>query len=505
MSPLLRWPVLGRDRSLRSPSRSRGLRRIAGIVSASGATLVVAVGTALVAAGRTTRPVIIVVTAAVAGLATPVALNRIESRQHRSTVAGGIVAFGVATIAGVAALVAVASVTTRSLLSMSSGGVVFVLTSIGLSAGVTRRLDPVERRRLRTRVWFIATPVCVALLAVQLLAPIDDPRPGAPYVAGRQTWPLSTGSRIAYVRLPGRPPTIPTPVVFLHGGPGVPDMTGDSSFLQPLTDDGYSVYVYDQLGSGASSRLIDPTGYSLERNITDLEAIRQTIDARQLILIGHSSGAHLAAGYLAHHPDRVQTMVLISPEPLDAEDTSPTRLSRQLKLPDALRTYALTAHPRALLAYALTQIAPDAAHALAGDAEMDARFDRIYNTTRAALHCPGEGPGPALHGLGMYANTVPQSASAHPPPDYHRALAGLNTPTLILKGSCDYLSWSSATDYQRTLTASGLLYLHGGHNLYQDRPSDVMNAIRAFLADAPLPFDPWTSTTAPSDYTGPAN
>jgi len=136
---------------------------------------------------------------------------------------------------------------------------------------------------------------------------------------------------------------------------------------------------------------------------------------------------------------------------------------------------------------------------------MDARFDRIYNTTRAALHCPREGPGPALHGLGMYANTVPQSASAHPPPDYPPALAGLNTPTPILKGSCHYLSSSSATDYQRTLSVSRLLYLHGGLNLYQDRPSDVMHAIHAFLADAPLPFDPWTSTTAPSDYTGPAN
>ena len=31
-----------------------------------------------------------------------------------------------------------------------------------------------------------------------------------------------------------------------------------------------------------------------------------------------------------------------------------------------------------------------------------------------------------------------------------------------------------------------------------------MNAICGFLADAPLPFDPRTSTTARSNYTGPA-
>ena len=154
------------------------------------------------------------------------------------------------------------------------------------------------------------------------------------------------------------------------------------------------MYVYDQLGSGASSRLDDPSGYSLGRDIADLEAIRRQLGAEDLILIGHSYGAHLAAGYAATHPGRVRSMALISPEPLDRGDDSPTTLTRRLGLREALRTYALTVHPRGLIAWALTNVAPDAAHAFAGDAEMDARFDRIYNSTRAALHCPGESPGP---------------------------------------------------------------------------------------------------------------
>ena len=164
-------------------------------------------------------------------------------------------------------------------------------------------------------------------------------------------------------------------------------------------------------------------------------------------------------------------MVLISPEPLDPSDTSPTRLSRRLDLLDKLRAYALTAHPRALLTYAPTRSHPPPPT----PSPMTAKWtlDSTASTTAraAALRCPGKRHGPALHGLGMYANTVPQSPRGHRPPNYRPALARLRTPTLILKGSCDYLSWASATDYHHTLTGSQLLYLHGsGHNLYQDQP-----------------------------------
>jgi hypothetical protein len=40
-----------------------------------------------------------------------------------------------------------------------------------------------------------------------------------------------------------------------------------------------------------------------------------------------------------------------------------------------------------MLGYALLQVNPEAAHAFATDAEMDARFDHVYNRTRPALHC----------------------------------------------------------------------------------------------------------------------
>jgi hypothetical protein len=66
----------------------------------------------------------------------------------------------------------------------------------------------------------------------------------------------------------------------------------DHAFYRQFAADGFRVYLYDQVGSGLSSRL-RVRDYTLERDVADLEAIRQQIGADRLILIGHSWGDHL--------------------------------------------------------------------------------------------------------------------------------------------------------------------------------------------------------------------
>jgi proline iminopeptidase len=166
--------------------------------------------------------------------------------------------------------------------------------------------------------------------------------------------------------------------------------------------------------------------------------------------------------------------------------------------------YALLLPPRPLLAYALLQVNPEAAHAFAGDAEMDARFDRVYNQTRPALHCEDKPPGPRLHGLGFYAHYYPQSATSPPHADFLPDLVEQETPTLVVKGRCDYLSWSSAQEYLEALPDSRLLYLDGsGHNAYQDEPERYMAGVHTFLLGRPLPERPYESSRPPDDYEGP--
>jgi proline iminopeptidase len=337
------------------------------------------------------------------------------------------------------------------------------------------------------------------------LLPPRDPAPSPAPVPGQRFWDLSTGSRIAYVRLSAQGTAAATPIVFLHGGPGVPDMQGDAAYFGQLTADGFDVYVYDQVGSGRSSRLADPRGYTIARQVDDLEAIRGLIGVDKMLLIGHSAGGPIVASYMARHPEHVAAAVFSSPGALPGtRDTSAGGLTGRLDTADRLRLYALLLRPRALLTYGLLQVNPRAAYAFAGDREMDARFDRVYNRSRPALHCRGLPPGPALHGLGFYANQFPQSAAHEPDPNPRPALAGQNTPALIIKGSCDYLSWSSALAYGQALPQSKLVYLSGaGHNAYQVKPVVFLACVRAFLTGRPLPFAPVEGTAVPSDFEGP--
>jgi proline iminopeptidase len=390
----------------------------------------------------------------------------------------------VATAAGFGGTLAVAAATANPALFLGAGGLLTALVAAGLLELALKRIPRI--RRTRSVAWLVGG--LVALGAAAVLVPLGDARDPAA-VPGLQYWSLATGSRLAYVRMPGAEPRRATPIVVLHGGPGIPDMAGDAAYFGRLSALRYDVYVYDQLGSGHSTRLPDPTGYGVGRDVADLEAVRQTIGAQQMVLVGHSYGGALAAHYLAAHPDRVEKLVLSSPMPLDPADTSPDRATSGLDTGARLRTYAAALRPRALLGYLLMQVNAHAAHAYLPDSEADARNDTILTLAEPALHCtPAQARG-SVRGSGFYRLQYPQSPRAPAPHDPRRELTGLPTPVLIFKGSCDYLSWRSALDYRRTLPHTGLVYLAGaGHNTYQDRPTEVLADITAFLTEAPLPI-----------------
>ncbi len=407
---------------------------------------------------------------------------------------------GVAASTGV--LLGAATVTAQPPLFLLAGLLAFCATSLLILLLATRKVGS-DRRRVRAVLFCAGTAVFVVAFAWTALLPMGDPQLPPASVEGQRVWELSTGSRIAHVRVSAAGDAREAPVIFLHGGPGTPDMEGDAEYFGGLARDGFDVYVYDMVGRGRSHRLADPRGYTLERDAADLEAIREEIGAERIVLIGHSYGGSLAAAYAAAHPERVAKMVLSSPEDPSPSVGGASMLFR-LSTEEKLSVYALLLPPRPMLAYTLLQVNPQAAHAFAGDAEMDARFDRVYNRTRPALHCRGEPPGPRLHGLGFYAHYYPQSATSPPHAEFLSALAGQDIPTLVIKGRCDYLSWSSAQKYLEALPDARLLYLDGsGHNAYQDEPERYMAGVRAFLIGRPLPERPNEGSRMPEDYEGP--
>jgi proline iminopeptidase len=91
--------------------------------------------------------------------------------------------------------------------------------------------------------------------------------------------------------------------------------------------DRYEVHCYDQRGCGRSTRPFDrfdggsfyDNMLKLEKTlgigaqIADVERIRRILKQDQLILVGHSFGAFLAAMYAAEFPERVSGLVLVAP------------------------------------------------------------------------------------------------------------------------------------------------------------------------------------------------
>jgi proline iminopeptidase len=407
------------------------------------------------------------------------------------------------TAAGTVALLGAAVFAARPLLLLLAGLAAFCATYLPGLLLATRGASSLRKRRVRAILFCAGTAAVAGLFALTALVPMDDPRLQPAPVEGQRYWELSTGSRIAYARVPAEGRARGTPLVFLHGGPGVPDMRGDLEYFGRLARVGFDVYVYDMVGRGRSQRLADPRGYTLQRDVADLEAIREKIGADRMVLIGHSYGGTLAAAYAASHPGRVAKMVFSSPGDPSPSASGASMLFR-LDTGQKLGVYALLLPPRPMLAYALLQVNPQAAHAFAPDAEMDARFDRVYNRTRPALHCGGKPPGPVLHSLGFYSHYYPQSATSPPHDAFLPDLAWQETVTLVIKGRCDYLSWSSAREYLEALPDARLLYLDGsGHNAYQDEPERYIAGVRAFLLGLPSPERPYEGNRPPDGFEGP--
>ncbi len=116
-----------------------------------------------------------------------------------------------------------------------------------------------------------------------------------------------TGFRI-YHRI-FEPPSYQGTVLALHGGPGA-----HHEYLVPLvdlTDHGYRVVFMDQLGCGRSDRSPDPSVYTLEHNVEEVEGVRQALGLGRIHLVGSSYGGLLALAYAIQHQDHLKTLVTI--------------------------------------------------------------------------------------------------------------------------------------------------------------------------------------------------
>ena len=119
------------------------------------------------------------------------------------------------------------------------------------------------------------------------------------------------------------------PVVLIHGYP----LNGASWERQTreLLSAGYRVITYDRRGFGQSSKVTE--GYDYDTFASDLSVVLETLDLRDVILVGFSMGTGELARYVGRHGhERVAKLAfLASLEPfLVQRDDNPTGVPREV-------------------------------------------------------------------------------------------------------------------------------------------------------------------------------
>jgi pimeloyl-ACP methyl ester carboxylesterase len=119
------------------------------------------------------------------------------------------------------------------------------------------------------------------------------------------TFPSYDGTRLAFTES-GTGPRL----VCLPGGPG-----RASAYLEDLggLTAERTVVLLDTRATGHSEVPPDPASLRFDRLADDVEALRLHLGEERVDLLGHSAGCLVAQAYAAAHPDRVRSLVLVTP------------------------------------------------------------------------------------------------------------------------------------------------------------------------------------------------
>jgi len=249
-------------------------------------------------------------------------------------------------------------------------------------------------------------------------------------------------------------------IVVVNGGPGL-----DQTYLLPLAwlaAADRRVVFYDQRGAGGSTR--PPSGdYGLAAQVADLDAVRRSVGADRILLVGHSWGTVVALAYAAAHPDAVAALVLVGMgAPTAAEDR---------------RSFGARfgARKAALVKAGVVKAARPAAR---GDDCMPA-FDAILPVHFADAHHPGARSLPGSYHCEVGHATVAAAGEW----DFRSLLAALPVPLLIVIGDAD-ANYPGARDTGRLVSPERLAWgeLRGcGHFPWIECPQPFFATVLQFL------------------------
>ncbi len=257
------------------------------------------------------------------------------------------------------------------------------------------------------------------------------------------------------------------PLVVLHGGPGMP-----SHYLETLTAlaDERPVILFDQLGCGRSDRPADPSLWTVERAVAEVEAVRRGLGVDRMHVLGHSWGGFLALAHAAAHPGPVASLVLSSPL-VSVAGWTQDAAALVSRLPvEVQRTIAEHERRQAFHTPAYVEATE----------EFNRRFlctlDPWPAALRRAFEEMGEAPYLEMWGPSEFTQTGNLAGA-----DLTPVLPGLRVPSLWVAGDQDEVSPARLADFAEQASGRAEVVEGGSHCLHLEQPERYLALVRGFL------------------------
>ena len=305
---------------------------------------------------------------------------------------------------------------------------------------------------MRRRLLFGIPALLIAVTAGALYTPdLDRVTLEAQYLAQRSDLRTVDGVPL-HVRDSG-PRNAPV-LVLLHG------LGASLHTWEPWArklDSRYRVVRFDFPGHGLSGAIPDGN-YGDARTLRLLHALLDSLQVPRATLVGNSMGGRIAWSFTAEHPERVERLVLVSPDGFASPGFA---YDKPAEVPAVLGVMRWVL-PRFMLRANLGPAYADPA--------------RLGDTVVTRYHDLMLAPGNRQALLMRMRQTM----LTDPLP----RLRGIGVPTLLLWGEQDrMIPVSNAQDYLKAIPQAQLVRLTGlGHLPFEEAPDEALVPLRAFLA-----------------------
>jgi len=271
------------------------------------------------------------------------------------------------------------------------------------------------------------------------------------------------------------------PLLIVHGGPGA-SHDYFLPYLLPLARHNRVIFI-DERGSGRSQKLADPSGYTVENMVEDVEAVRQALGLGKITLLGHSYGGVVAQAYALKYQRNLSHLVLASTFSSTRAMNEVFRKQKQ-KMPAELRERI-----DKLEAAGLYGKGPDYRKGRYPDDYMVAAWGEGY-FPYLYQNRPDANYDPVANGI-MSWDLYREMWGEHgefvidgnlKSVEYTERLAAIKVPTLVMAGDHDECDPSLSQVMHEKIAGSKLVVLpKSGHMTFVDQPELFVKTVDEFL------------------------